>query len=210
MKVQIRHRVCQVPAAYANADQAIKAAGLDAELEKVEKIQEILAFGVMATPALAVDGKVSRRPPPLPMRSSASWVLAHRSSDAGRGLETRKPSTSSRACPRGVPGNSKRTHEHEHESHLPCGRCGGAGGCRRRRSGARRSPSTPRKPRKPSALTPELGSTDCTACKQMEPVLASLRKGYAGPPAGAVHRCLPGPQGSPGARHPTHPYPDLL
>ncbi|NLC59276.1 MAG: thioredoxin family protein [Armatimonadetes bacterium] len=47
--------------------------------------------------------------------------------------------------------------------------------------GARRSPSTPEEA--PEAGLPrllELGSTDCTACKQMEPVLASLRKGYAG------------------------------
>jgi small redox-active disulfide protein 2 len=59
MKVQILGTGCaKCRQLYANADQAIKAAGLDAELEKVEKIQEILAFGVMATPALAVDGKV--------------------------------------------------------------------------------------------------------------------------------------------------------
>jgi len=32
--------------------------GLDAELEKVSGIQEIMAFGVMMTPALAVDGEV--------------------------------------------------------------------------------------------------------------------------------------------------------
>jgi len=42
----------------ANAEAAVKALGLDATVEKVEKIQDILAFGVMMTPALVVDGVV--------------------------------------------------------------------------------------------------------------------------------------------------------
>jgi small redox-active disulfide protein 2 len=43
------------------AEQTRKAAaelGLDAEVEKVTDINEILGFGVMMTPALAVDGEV--------------------------------------------------------------------------------------------------------------------------------------------------------
>ncbi|HHX40885.1 MAG TPA: thioredoxin family protein [Armatimonadetes bacterium] len=43
---------------YANAQQAVANAGLDAQVEKVEELSAILAFGVMMTPALAVDGKV--------------------------------------------------------------------------------------------------------------------------------------------------------
>ncbi|HOJ21689.1 MAG TPA: thioredoxin family protein [Armatimonadota bacterium] len=43
---------------YANAQQAVAEAGLDAQVEKVEELSAILAFGVMITPALAVDGKV--------------------------------------------------------------------------------------------------------------------------------------------------------
>ena len=42
----------------ANAEVAIKALGLDAQVEKVEKIADIMKFGVMSTPALVVDGKV--------------------------------------------------------------------------------------------------------------------------------------------------------
>ncbi len=42
----------------ANADAAVKALGIDAAIEKVEKIQEIMKFGVMMTPALVVDGEV--------------------------------------------------------------------------------------------------------------------------------------------------------
>jgi small redox-active disulfide protein 2 len=41
-----------------NAEEAAKALGLKYELVKVTNIDEILAFGVMTTPALAVDGEV--------------------------------------------------------------------------------------------------------------------------------------------------------
>lgn len=39
-------------------EAAAKAAGIDYELEKVTDINEIMSFGVMITPALAVDGDV--------------------------------------------------------------------------------------------------------------------------------------------------------
>ena len=40
------------------ADQAAAALGLDYELVKVTDLNEIAGFGVMMTPALAVDGEV--------------------------------------------------------------------------------------------------------------------------------------------------------
>ena len=43
---------------FANAEAAVKSAGIEAQLEKVEKIVEIMKFGVMSTPALVVDGQV--------------------------------------------------------------------------------------------------------------------------------------------------------
>jgi len=51
----------------ANARQAIKNLGLDAEIEKITDVNEITNFGVMATPALAVDGevKISGKIPPV-------------------------------------------------------------------------------------------------------------------------------------------------
>jgi small redox-active disulfide protein 2 len=42
----------------ANAEAAVKALGIEANVEKVERIQEIMKFGVMSTPALVVDGQV--------------------------------------------------------------------------------------------------------------------------------------------------------
>jgi len=48
-----------------HADQAAQALGMEYTLEKVTDIGAIVAFGVMTTPALAVDGtvKVSGRVP---------------------------------------------------------------------------------------------------------------------------------------------------
>jgi small redox-active disulfide protein 2 len=42
----------------ANAEAAVKELGLGVAVEKVEDIREIARFGVMSTPAIAVDGKV--------------------------------------------------------------------------------------------------------------------------------------------------------
>lgn len=41
-----------------NTEAAAKAAGIEYELIKVTEINEIMKFGVMTTPALAVDGEV--------------------------------------------------------------------------------------------------------------------------------------------------------
>jgi small redox-active disulfide protein 2 len=42
----------------ANAEAAVEALGIEARIEKVEKIQDIMKFGVMITPALVVDGQL--------------------------------------------------------------------------------------------------------------------------------------------------------
>lgn len=42
----------------ANAEAAVLGLGIEAKIEKVEKIQDIMKFGVMSTPALVVDGVV--------------------------------------------------------------------------------------------------------------------------------------------------------
>ena len=41
-----------------NAEAAVKSLGIEYTLEKVTDINEIMKFGVMMTPALAVDGQV--------------------------------------------------------------------------------------------------------------------------------------------------------
>ena len=44
---------------FANAEAAVKAAGVEAVVEKVEDIQQIVKLGVMMTPGVVVDGKVA-------------------------------------------------------------------------------------------------------------------------------------------------------
>ena len=59
MKISILGTGCaKCDKLYRTAEQAVAELGLDAELEKVTGIQDIMAFGVMMTPALAVDGEV--------------------------------------------------------------------------------------------------------------------------------------------------------
>ena len=41
-----------------NAEAAAKALGIEYQLEKITDVNEIMKFGVMMTPALAVDGEV--------------------------------------------------------------------------------------------------------------------------------------------------------
>lgn len=41
-----------------HAERAAQELGLDYEIEKITNIEEILAFGALATPALAVDGEI--------------------------------------------------------------------------------------------------------------------------------------------------------
>lgn len=38
--------------------KAVEKAGLDATIEKVSDLQEIMGYGVMSTPALVVDGEI--------------------------------------------------------------------------------------------------------------------------------------------------------
>jgi small redox-active disulfide protein 2 len=61
---------------YAEAEKAIAASDVKVELEKVEKIEEILKYGVMATPALIINKeiKASGR---IPQSSEiVSWIAA--------------------------------------------------------------------------------------------------------------------------------------
>ena len=41
-----------------NVEAALKEANIEADVQKIEDINEIVKFGVMSTPALAIDGDV--------------------------------------------------------------------------------------------------------------------------------------------------------
>jgi len=59
MKIQILGTGCpKCKTLMANAEAAVKAAGVEATVEKVDQIADIMKMGVMITPALAVDGIV--------------------------------------------------------------------------------------------------------------------------------------------------------
>jgi small redox-active disulfide protein 2 len=58
-KVQILGTGCpKCKKLFEAAQQAVKELGAEAEVTKVEDINEIMKFGVMMTPALAVDGEI--------------------------------------------------------------------------------------------------------------------------------------------------------
>ncbi len=65
-KIQVLGTGCpKCRALAANAEAAAKALGIEYSLEKVTKIEDIMKFNVMFTPALVVDGvvKVSGKVP---------------------------------------------------------------------------------------------------------------------------------------------------
>jgi len=59
MKIQILGTGCtKCKQLTANAEQAVREMGIDASVEKVEDVREIMKFRVLSTPALVVDGTV--------------------------------------------------------------------------------------------------------------------------------------------------------
>lgn len=59
MKIQILGTGCpKCNQLYQNAQQAVTESGADAEVEKLTDLNDIMAFGVMVTPALVIDGQV--------------------------------------------------------------------------------------------------------------------------------------------------------
>ncbi|MHC5165321.1 MAG: thioredoxin family protein [Planctomycetota bacterium] len=59
MKIQILGTGChKCNQLYQNAQQAVAESDVDAAVEKVTNLNDIMAFGVMVTPALAIDGQV--------------------------------------------------------------------------------------------------------------------------------------------------------
>ena len=59
MKIQVLGTGCaKCKQLTANAEQAVAELGVQATVEKVEDVREIMKFKVMSTPALVVDGVV--------------------------------------------------------------------------------------------------------------------------------------------------------
>jgi len=59
MKIQILGTGCpKCNQLYQNVQQAVDESGTDAVVEKVSDLNDIMALGVMVTPALVIDGQV--------------------------------------------------------------------------------------------------------------------------------------------------------
>jgi small redox-active disulfide protein 2 len=59
MKIEILGTGCaKCKKLYENTLEAVKLSGKEAEVTKVEDIKKIVEYGVMSTPAIAVDGVV--------------------------------------------------------------------------------------------------------------------------------------------------------
>lgn len=59
MKIEVLGTGCaKCKTLYENAQKAVTESGTAAEIIKVEEIPKIMAYGVMSTPALVIDGQV--------------------------------------------------------------------------------------------------------------------------------------------------------
>ena len=75
MKIEVLGTGCpKCKKLYAEAEKAIAESGASVELEKVEKIDEIMGYGVMMTPALVIDGEVKASGRISPASEIAAWI----------------------------------------------------------------------------------------------------------------------------------------
>ncbi len=76
MKVKVLGTGCsKCKMLYAEAQKAIATAAMDVGLEKVEKIDDIMKYGVMMTPALVIDEQVKSSGRIPPAAEIVSWIM---------------------------------------------------------------------------------------------------------------------------------------
>jgi small redox-active disulfide protein 2 len=75
MKIKVLGTGCaKCKQLYAQAEKAIVASGIGAALEKVEKIDDIMKYGVMMTPALVIDEQVKASGRIPPAAEIVAWM----------------------------------------------------------------------------------------------------------------------------------------
>lgn len=76
MKIKVLGTGCaKCKMLYAEAEKAVAQAGIAVELEKVEKIDDIMSYNVMMTPALVVDGQVKASGRIPRVSEIVSWIM---------------------------------------------------------------------------------------------------------------------------------------
>jgi small redox-active disulfide protein 2 len=84
MKIKVLGTGCaKCKLLYNEAQKALAASGVAADLEKVEQLDAIMGYGVMMTPALVIDEEVkaSGRIPPAP--EITAWITTAAAKAAG-------------------------------------------------------------------------------------------------------------------------------
>jgi small redox-active disulfide protein 2 len=77
MKVKILGTGCpKCKKLYAEAEKALAASGVAAELEKIERIEDIMEYAIMMTPALVIDEEVKASGRVPPSAEIVSWLTA--------------------------------------------------------------------------------------------------------------------------------------
>jgi small redox-active disulfide protein 2 len=75
MKIKVLGTGCaKCKLLYAEAQKAVTASGIGAELEKVETLDEIMKYGVMMTPALVIDEQVKASGRIPPTSEIVAWL----------------------------------------------------------------------------------------------------------------------------------------
>lgn len=77
MKIKVLGTGCpKCKKLYAESEKAVASSGVSAEIEKVEKIEEIMKFGVMMTPALVIDDEVKASGRIAPASEIVTWITS--------------------------------------------------------------------------------------------------------------------------------------
>lgn len=75
MKIEILGAGCpKCKLLYENVCKAVEEAGVEADIVKIEDIDKIIAYGVMLTPALAIDGEVKSSGKVLSSGEIKAWL----------------------------------------------------------------------------------------------------------------------------------------
>jgi len=75
MKIKVLGTGCpKCKKLYAEAEKAVASSGVAADIEKVERIDDIMKYGVMMTPALVIDDEVKASGRIAPASEIVTWI----------------------------------------------------------------------------------------------------------------------------------------